>query len=576
MPVPTTEVEEGHDRFEVAVHVGDPLDLGAEFLRWEVATAIAGHVLGIDPFDEPNVTESKENTEQVLSQLPLPEVPADDRSSDARPWLEPTVRPGDYVSIQAYLPYGQATPTALEHLRRNVRDSHGGVAVTAGYGPRFLHSTGQLHKGGPNSGGRRADRDPRRRPADVAIPGYPYDFGTLIAAQAIGDHQSLRPTAAGCCASPSTTSTTVARSAELPCRASHDETREHDEDRHGRSGPMGGNMTQRLLEHGHEVVAYDRNSDAVKGGRGRGRRSPSTSLEELVGKLDGPAAGVGDGAGRRSHRRDHRHPGRSAWRRATSIIDGGNSNYKARPAAVGRAGAERGSRFIDAGTSGGVWGLKNGYCLMVGGDAEAVARVEPVFIALAPEDGYAHVGPVGRRPLHEDGPQRHRVRDDAGLRRGLRHHGRGRRVRRSTCTRSPRSGATARWCARGCSSWPSWRWPTRTTSTRSRATSRTRARAAGRCRRPSTARWPAPVITASLFERFSSRQADSFAARIVAALRNEFGGHRLSEPVPRKWQKRAPAGDDAGRPGGGGHEARRSPAAGAALACWSSSARRAT
>src|SRR3954469_6803201 len=173
VPVPTTQAEEGDDRFDVAVHVGDPLDLGAEFMRWELATAIIGHVLEIDPFDQPNVTESKENTNRVLSSLPLPEDPT--RPLDElEPWLAMNVSPGDYISLQAYLPYSDENERSLERLRRNVRDTNGGVAVTAGFGPRFLHSTGQLHKGGPNSVV--AVQLVRREPsADVPIPGYPYD-----------------------------------------------------------------------------------------------------------------------------------------------------------------------------------------------------------------------------------------------------------------------------------------------------------------------------------------------------------------------------------------------------------------
>src|SRR3954449_7649269 len=187
IPVPTTDAEEGSDRFEVAVHIGDLVDLGNEFMRWELATAIAGHVLDIDPFDQPNVTESKDNTNRVLSSLPLPEDPTEDFDG-LEPWLAMNASKGDYISIQAYLPYGN--DEALERLRRNLRDANGGMAVTAGYGPRFLLSTGQLHKGGPNSGG--AVQLVSRRPsADVPIPGFPYDFGTLIAAQSIGDHQSL-------------------------------------------------------------------------------------------------------------------------------------------------------------------------------------------------------------------------------------------------------------------------------------------------------------------------------------------------------------------------------------------------
>jgi glucose-6-phosphate isomerase/transaldolase/glucose-6-phosphate isomerase len=187
VPVPTTEVEQGDDRHLVGLELADPLELGREFYRWEVATAIAGSVLGIDPFDEPNVTESKQNTERVLEQLPLPNVPTEDPGTVST-WLEGHVRPRDYVSIQAYLPYGQ--DDALHRLRNTIRDGLGGVAVTVGYGPRFLHSTGQLHKGGPNEVVA-LQIVPTAPTAELPIPGFGYDFGTLIAAQTIGDHQSL-------------------------------------------------------------------------------------------------------------------------------------------------------------------------------------------------------------------------------------------------------------------------------------------------------------------------------------------------------------------------------------------------
>jgi hypothetical protein len=188
IPVPTTEEESGPDRNVEYVNVTDVADIGAQFFRWEIATAIAGHVLGIDPFDEPNVTESKENTKRVLSSLPLRDVPSEDPGSTLA-WLEQTITPGDYVSLQAYLPYGQ--DDALEALRRRVRDKLGGVATTQGYGPRFLHSTGQLHKGGPNKV-IAVQIVPRHPTADVPIPDHPYDFATLIAAQSIGDLQSLQ------------------------------------------------------------------------------------------------------------------------------------------------------------------------------------------------------------------------------------------------------------------------------------------------------------------------------------------------------------------------------------------------
>ncbi|MBV8981492.1 MAG: glucose-6-phosphate isomerase, partial [Acidimicrobiia bacterium] len=172
----------------VRLGMDDDYQLGTQFMLWEVATAVAGHVLGIDPFDEPNVAESKENTKRVLSRLPLPAVDSADPSS-VTAWLKESTRPGDYISLQAYLPFGQ--DDALERLRRAVRDGLGGMAVTAGYGPRFLHSTGQLHKGGPNEVVA-VQIAPRAATVHVEIPDHPYDFGTLIDAQAIGDLQSLQ------------------------------------------------------------------------------------------------------------------------------------------------------------------------------------------------------------------------------------------------------------------------------------------------------------------------------------------------------------------------------------------------
>jgi glucose-6-phosphate isomerase len=190
IPIPTTDNEDGADRFAVSVDPGSPNDLGREFLRWEVATAIAGHILEIDPFDEPNVTESKENTKRVLDNLPLP----NDESSNVDPgalmgWLKEQFRDRDYVSLQAYVPF--AEEQQLNDARKRVRDSLGGVAVTAGFGPRFLHSTGQLHKGGPNTC-IAVQVLPRTMTAEGSIPDFPYDFNTLIRAQAEGDLQSLK------------------------------------------------------------------------------------------------------------------------------------------------------------------------------------------------------------------------------------------------------------------------------------------------------------------------------------------------------------------------------------------------
>jgi glucose-6-phosphate isomerase len=166
--------------------MADVHELGAEMYRWEVATALAGALLNINAFDQPNVQESKDNTERVLREgLSAP--PALDIAAAVRFLAQATT--GDYVSLQAYL-----TPTAdneveLQALRARVRDTRK-VATTLGFGPRFLHSTGQLHKGGPPVG---VFLQLTYQPTeDVPIPGAPYSFGTLIAAQSLGDLQSLQ------------------------------------------------------------------------------------------------------------------------------------------------------------------------------------------------------------------------------------------------------------------------------------------------------------------------------------------------------------------------------------------------
>jgi len=193
VPVPTTELETGPDREPVLVQLDDVYDLGSEFMRWEIATAVAGSLLGVDAFDQPDVEAAKVATARALADLPLPEGLPDGvavaEPADLLPWLELHTQAGDYVALQAYVPFGQ--DTALEALRRRVRDHLGGLAVTAGYGPRFLHSTGQLHKGGPNScvAVQIVAASPT---ASVPIPNHAYDFATLIAAQALGDLQALR------------------------------------------------------------------------------------------------------------------------------------------------------------------------------------------------------------------------------------------------------------------------------------------------------------------------------------------------------------------------------------------------
>jgi transaldolase/glucose-6-phosphate isomerase len=187
----------------VTLQLEDLLDLAAEFFRWEFATAVAGAALGIDPFDEPNVKESKDNTNRVLEQYVKtgslagePASASDDGISvfgapgrqDLTDFLS-AVRPGDYVALMAYVTPSAENEAALQRLRVAIRDEHR-VATTLGFGPRFLHSTGQLHKGGPNSG--LYIQVTTDDTVDVPIPGQPFTFSVLKQAQAQGDLQSLR------------------------------------------------------------------------------------------------------------------------------------------------------------------------------------------------------------------------------------------------------------------------------------------------------------------------------------------------------------------------------------------------
>jgi transaldolase/glucose-6-phosphate isomerase len=181
----------------VTLTLRDPLDLGAAFFQWEYATAVAGAILGINAFDQPNVQEAKDITKQVLSQRrPATVGEGISWAGQAGPTLDAAiqallaqVKPHDYVALMAYVAPAAETDQALTAIRVAIRDQHR-VATTAGYGPRFLHSTGQLHKGGPNTGVflQIVGDDPN----DLQIPGATYSFGQLKQAQALGDYMALR------------------------------------------------------------------------------------------------------------------------------------------------------------------------------------------------------------------------------------------------------------------------------------------------------------------------------------------------------------------------------------------------
>jgi transaldolase/glucose-6-phosphate isomerase len=183
-----------HDGLDALENAGHPVarlrfdgreQIGGEFFRWEMATAVAGSVLGINAFDQPNVQEAKDATKAILASGSVEDPGFDDLGE-----LLKQVSEGDYVAILAYLDRTSETEDAIERVRLAIRDRYE-VATTTGFGPRFLHSTGQLHKGGANNGAFIQVVD-RERSVDLPIPGQPYTFGTLIDAQALGDLRSLR------------------------------------------------------------------------------------------------------------------------------------------------------------------------------------------------------------------------------------------------------------------------------------------------------------------------------------------------------------------------------------------------
>ncbi len=178
--------EAGHP--VMRVDLGDRCNLGGEFFRWEYATAVAGSMLDVHPFDQPDVQGAKDNTDALLDAFHR-----DDRLPDRAPSgsisaLLQQAGPGDYLAITPYIPMDDETDELLCDIRARVMRKHG-IATTSGYGPRYLHSTGQLHKGGPGSGLFLQLTMGRHR--ELAIPGQMYGFDVLARAQAIGDHQAL-------------------------------------------------------------------------------------------------------------------------------------------------------------------------------------------------------------------------------------------------------------------------------------------------------------------------------------------------------------------------------------------------
>ncbi len=280
-------------------------------------------------------------------------------------------------------------------------------------------------------------------------------------------------------------------------------------------GRMGANMAERLRRGDHEVIGYDRNPEVSEVG----------SLSELVDRLTVPrVAWVMVPAGDPTEQTIQELAG--LLQKGDLIVDGGNSNFRD---SMRRAGEleERGLLYMDAGTSGGIWGLEVGYCLMVGGSEDAFRRVEPALKTLAPEDGYAHVGPAGAghftKMIHN------------GIEYAmLQSYAEGFEILEASQVDLDLHQLATLW--NHGSVVRSWLLEL---AERAFAKDPKLSEIRGYVDDSGEGRWTvleainesvaAPTIAASLFARFVSRQEDSFAMKVIAALRNEFGGHAVKK-----------------------------------------------
>jgi 6-phosphogluconate dehydrogenase len=287
-------------------------------------------------------------------------------------------------------------------------------------------------------------------------------------------------------------------------------------------GRMGANMVRRLLRDGHEIVAYNRTAEKTKEIAGEGATA-AFSIEELVGKLEKPRAvwimvPAGDATEAQiDELLEHLEPG-------DTIVDGGNTNFhddrRRHPILK-----EKGINYVDAGVSGGIWGLANGFCLMVGGEPEPVKRLEPVFLSLAPQDGYMHVGGPGAghyvKMVHNG--------IEYAMMQG---YAEGFEIMHASDYELDLEGISKLW--NHGSVVRSWLLEL---AERAFADDQDLTHLKGWVADSGEGRWtvqeaidkdvPAPVITLSLQTRFRSRQDDSYGAKVLAALRNEFGGHAV-------------------------------------------------
>ena len=289
-------------------------------------------------------------------------------------------------------------------------------------------------------------------------------------------------------------------------------------------GRMGANMAERLVRGGHRVISYDRSGEAIQRVVDKGAVG-AHSLLDFIKQLTAPRAiwlmvPSGDPVDQTIEQL------LPQLTRDDVIVDGGNSNYKD---SIRRAEKlkPQGIHFVDAGTSGGIWGLQLGYCMMIGGEKEIVDRLEPIFVTLAPQGGYAHVGPNGAghfvKMIHN------------GIEYGmLQAYGEGFELLKASQF-SLDLGKIAHLWNQG-SVVRSWLLELAESAF---AKDPQLASIRGYVEDSGEGRWtiqeaierdvPAPVLMLSLFARFASRQGDSFSAKVIAALRNEFGGHAVKK-----------------------------------------------
>jgi 6-phosphogluconate dehydrogenase len=289
-------------------------------------------------------------------------------------------------------------------------------------------------------------------------------------------------------------------------------------------GRMGANMTERLVRDGHRVITYDRSAEAIQRVVDKGAVG-AHSLADFVKQLSLPRViwlmvPSGDPVDQTIEQL------LPTLAKGDILIDGGNSNYKD---SIRRAEklAAQGMHFVDAGTSGGVWGLQNGYCMMVGGEKAIVDWLAPIFTALAPKDGYLHVGPNGAghfvKMIHN------------GIEYGMMQaYGEGFELLKASQFDLDLAKISHLWNQGSVvRSWllelaeHAFDQDPKLSSIK------------GYVEDSGEGRWtveeaidksvPAPVLMLSLFARFASRQEDSFSAKVVAALRNDFGGHAVKK-----------------------------------------------